>query len=132
MRKKISKLRGSKTHGHGSKKKRRGAGSRGGRGMAGSSGHKKVKLIKYKPNHFGKKGFKSLKARKLKPAGASVNLGELERLSSGKKEIDVTALGYDKVLGKGKIPSKLTVKARAFSKKAAEKIGEAGGKAITV
>ena len=34
--KKVRKFRGSHTHGYGSKKKHRGAGSRGGRGMAGS------------------------------------------------------------------------------------------------
>ena len=35
-RKKVVKQRGSHTHGWGSKKKHRGAGNRGGRGMAGS------------------------------------------------------------------------------------------------
>ena len=34
-RKKVNKYRGSQTHGSGAKKKRRGAGNRGGRGMAG-------------------------------------------------------------------------------------------------
>ena len=44
-RKKVNKYRGHTTHGGGHRKKRRGAGSRGGRGRAGSgkrAGHKKA------------------------------------------------------------------------------------------
>ena len=55
-RKKVGKYRAHTTHGGGSRKKRRGAGSRGGRGMAGGgkrAGHKKAG----RPVVFGKKGF---------------------------------------------------------------------------
>ena len=56
--KKIRKKRGSRTCGYGITKKHRGAGSRGGRGKAGLLKHKKTWMIKYDPDHFGKKGFK--------------------------------------------------------------------------
>ena len=59
-RKKISRYRGSMTHGGGSKKKRRGSGNRGGKGLAGSgkrSDSKKPSL--WKEKYFGKFGFVS-------------------------------------------------------------------------
>lgn len=45
--------------------------------------------------------------------------------------LDLTKLGYFKVLGKGTLPSKpLIVKARLFSARAEQKIKEAGGSCI--
>src|SRR2546427_8353697 len=49
------KLRGSRTHGRG-KKHGRGAGGRGGTGMAGLHKHKFKGMIKYDPEHFGPRG----------------------------------------------------------------------------
>ena len=59
-RTKSSRDRGSKTHGCGSMKKRRGAGNRGGRGMAGTgkrADQNKPSIWKNK-KYFGKYGFK--------------------------------------------------------------------------
>jgi large subunit ribosomal protein L15 len=128
-RKKIVKFRGSKTHGYGSEKKHRGKGSRGGVGMAGSKDHKKFMILKEKPGHIGKYGFHSLKKRKMKPSVKSVNVRDLPRLAE-KGVVDLDARGFYKVLGAGELKEKLTVKARAFSSKAEEKITRAGGKAI--
>src|SRR3989454_8864250 len=50
------KLRGSRTHGRG-KKHGRGAGGRGGTGMAGLHKHKFKWMIEYDPEHFGPRGF---------------------------------------------------------------------------
>jgi large subunit ribosomal protein L15 len=44
--------------------------------------------------------------------------------------IDVTELGYDKVLGKGKISKTFKISAPQFSASAIEKIEELGGEAI--
>ena len=55
---KIRKMRGSRTVGGGSSKKRRGAGHRGGRGNSGLHKSKWTWVVKYDPNHFGKYGFK--------------------------------------------------------------------------
>ena len=44
--------------------------------------------------------------------------------------IDVTDLGYDKVLGKGKITKTFKISAPQFSASAIEKIEEVGGEAI--
>src|SRR3989338_1771827 len=64
-RKKVTKYRGSVTHGGGSRKKRRGAGSRGGRGNAGSgkrAGHKSQFTV------LGSRGFLPRRAVRLHTA----------------------------------------------------------------
>ena len=103
-RKKVVKQRGSKTHGWGSKKKHRGAGSRGGRGRAGITKHKKLYFRK-RGIQVGKAGHKSMKQRGLRPGVKSINLRDLEGLAPGKKEIILREFGYDKVIGAGSIKS---------------------------
>lgn len=72
----------------------------------------------------------------------AVNLGYLEEqannlIANGKASkdgdsivIDVTELGYDKVLAKGKITKPFIISAHNFSSSAIEKIEELGGEAI--
>jgi len=132
-RKKIVRKRGSKTHGYGSKKKHRGAGSRGGRGMAGSAKHMKFRIMKTDPEHFGKRGFKTLACRKItasKPK--AMNLRDIERLAGGNKEFDAGKAGFEKILGSGAPKKPMTIKAHAFSDKAKQKIEESGGKALAI
>lgn len=130
FRKKSRRMRGSKTHGWGAKKKHRGAGSQGGRGMAGLKKHKKSWMLKYMPNYFGKVGFKiPIDAQKEIRA---ITLKDIDILAKklNKTEIDVSGLGFDKVLSNGKLTQALTIKAKKFVEKAKQKIEEAGGKAI--
>ena len=47
-----------------------------------------------------------------------------------KNEINLSELGYDKVLSTGILTQALTIKAKKFVEKAKQKIEEAGGKAI--
>lgn len=140
-RSKRSKARGSWTHGHGGKKRSRGAGNRGGRGLAGSgkrADQNKTRVLKkYGSKYFGKKGFKI--PQKVKGKIKSINIEDLNKslnrlLAQGqiKKDTDITIidlkkLGYDKLLGKGKINQKLKIIVPLASKKAIEKIKEAGG-----
>ena len=135
LKKKV-KYRGSKTHGCGSMKKRRGAGHRGGRGAAGSGkrGDAKKPSI-WGERYFGKYGFTS-RFKKL----TTINFKEIEiklpkliekklaKENKGVFEINLTQLGYDKLLSTGKITKKLNLKIKSFSKSAAEKIKNAGGK----
>jgi large subunit ribosomal protein L15 len=137
---KINKMRGSRTIGGGCSKKRRGAGHRGGRGKAGGHKHKWTWVVKFDPNRYGKYGFK--RPQKTINRFKTVNLDYLddnaEKLverelaqKEGKKiVIDVTKLGYDKVLGKGKITRPLIIKAALFSASATRKIEENGGEAV--
>lgn len=130
-RKKKNKLRGQRTHGGGGTKNRRGAGSRGGVGKAGSHKHK---FSKYYVD-FGVK--KTLKA---KPRGESISLGVIEEnitnwvaKENAQKEndfivIDGKKLGFYKVLSTGTIKEKIKLINAQASKKAIEKIESVGGK----
>ena len=123
-RKKVVKYRGTTYHGAGHRKKRRGAGSRGGRGRAGSGKRGKAKKQSWEP--LGKKGF-SGKNTKLK----TINVSGLVNLPQEGEILDLTALGFDKLLGTGDIKLKINVKVNKFSKKAEEKITAAGGTIVS-
>ena len=55
---KINKQRGSRSIGGGCSKKRRGAGNRGGRGLAGADKQHWTWTVIHDPDHYGKHGFK--------------------------------------------------------------------------
>ncbi|MFH0832662.1 MAG: uL15m family ribosomal protein [Candidatus Aenigmatarchaeota archaeon] len=120
FRKKNERMRGSKTHGYGSKKKHRGKGSKGGKGYGGSTQQKRSYILRYEPNHFGHKGFNSLRKK-----NNIINVGDLEKLGN---EIDLITMGYDKLLSKGDISKPIIVRVKKFSKMAKEKIEKAGGR----
>lgn len=126
-RKKLSRYRGYSTHGCGSKKKGRGAGNRGGRGMAGTgkrAQQKKPGILKENPRYLGKYGFKRPQIYYEKDR--IINIKDLP----DKEEINLTGLGYTKLLGEGipKLKYKITVP--SCSKLAKEKIEKAGGQII--
>lgn len=140
-RRKFSRMRGQHTHGWGAKKKHRGAGNRGGRGMAGSgkrADHKKPTILKlYGNEYFGRKGFNrpSEVVRYIR----TINLDELQnkldyyisnKLITKDKDfyiVDLDKLGYEKLLGNGKVNVKLKINAQYFSSGAASKIEKSGG-----
>jgi len=136
-RKEKKRRRGERSY-HGSHKKWRGGGSRGGRGLAGLHKHKWSYTVKYEPEHFGKKGFVPPTARKIK----AINLKDLDQLAEklledklaekegDKIKIDLKKIGYDKLLGSGKVTKPLIVEGKYFSKQAIKKLEEVGGKAI--
>jgi large subunit ribosomal protein L15 len=126
-RRKSSRMRGVRTHGH-SAKLNKGKGSRGGKGMSGSGKRadqkKSLVIKKYKGKYFGKQGFTSRKAKVKK--GKIINLEEI-----GKKfkpgEINLSEY---KILGTGEIKGKFIIKARTASKSATDKVKKAGGDII--
>ena len=124
FRKKTSRQRGEKTHGWGSKKKHRGAGSRGGRGQAGMLKHKKSWMIKNAPNHFGRTGFRQPTRKKQ----SSINLIKLDSMNGN--EFDLKKIGYNKLLSTGKITRAVTVTVENATPKAIKKIEDVGGKVI--
>ena len=115
------------THGRG-KKAGRGAGLRGGRGNAGLQKHRYMYMVKNMPDHFGKHGFKRPQAVIKKDK--IINVGQLEELYPGKKDIDLTKEGFDKLLGGGSIKTKMKIKVEKASEKAVEKINEKGGEVV--
>jgi len=112
------------THGRG-KKAGRGAGLRGGKGNAGLHKHRRMYMIKNMPDHFGRHGFK--RPQSIIKKDKTINVGNLEGKFPGKKEIDLTKEGYDKLLGAGKLNSKLKIKVEKASQNAVDKIKEKGG-----
>ncbi len=119
--KKIRKYRGRKT-GHGAKKKHRGHGSKGGRGRAGLGESKRGWKEKYEPDHFGKPSLKSFK-NDLKV----INLDQISSLIE-KNNLKCLELKDYKVLGRGNLNHKITIRANSFSSSAIQKIESAGGK----
>jgi len=136
------KMRGSKTHGWGSMKKHRGAGSRGGRGMAGTGkrGDAKKPSIWKDKKYFGKYGFKrpkkiitKIKAINLKTIEQNLESLLLKKIIEKKNDvyvIDLKKLGFNKVLSTGKITKKFNIKCEYASKKAVDKIKKAGGNIV--
>jgi large subunit ribosomal protein L15 len=124
-RKKKTRMRGSKTHGGGAMKKRRGKGNKGGRGRAGSG----KRADQTKPSHwsapyFGKKGFHS----RSRPSKV-INILDLDLKNLGKEEQGFTKIDLKgfKLLGKGKAKKKYAITVDKASAKAAAKIKAAGG-----
>jgi large subunit ribosomal protein L15 len=125
MGKSSQKHRGRcRTNGRGHKAGR-GAGKRGGRGNAGMNKHRVMTRIKYMPKHWGMHGFN--RDPSLRNVSVTINVGQLEELANGATELDLSALGIDKLLGTGKVSSALTVTVDSASAKAVEKIEAAGG-----
>ncbi len=131
-RTKDSRMRGHHTHGWGEKKKRRGSGSRGGKGNAGSgkrSDTKKPSMWKY--GRFHKIGFISRSTTKHNP----INVGDIELMIEHRKfekkgtayDINLTALGYTKLLSKGTIKYPITITVSSATERAVKKISAAGG-----
>jgi len=131
-KRKVRKHRGSRTYGWGQVGQHRAGGRKGGKGKAGRSKHKWTYTVKYAPNYFGKHGFHRPMSRKEK----IINVGELEELvdkTTTEKEdkiINLEQLGYDKLLGAGKVNRPLNIEVKSCSKSAAKKIQESGGKII--
>jgi large subunit ribosomal protein L15 len=133
---KIRKTRGSRTQGYGRIGQHRDSGSKGNR-KVGRHKHLWSYVTTYEPDYFGKSGFTSPQSLNRKE-----NILNLEKLSeiakkfsvekeNGKLFIDLTSLGYSKLLGTGKITKALIINVPSYSKSAAEKIKEAGGQIQT-
>jgi len=141
MKKRVKKIRGTRTCGGGSHKKRRGKGSKGGSGNAGAYAHHFVRSLKQGMKK-GKQGSGSARHSNSKTYDAIMNVGELaekleELIKTGKAEergdavfLDATQLGIRKILGRGELRGKpkLIVRVNEISGIAKEKIEEAGGR----
>jgi large subunit ribosomal protein L15 len=136
---KIRKLRGRKSS-YGSHKKHKGAGNRGGRGMSSMHKSKVMRMIKYFPDHYGKHGMSSIKKTEIRTINLMDLDSKIEELLKEKKvekdkdgiKVKLSDLGYDKLLGSGKVNHPLIVEAKYFSKNAMKKLEEVKGKAVIV
>ena len=131
---KVRRQRGSRLYGWGTVGQHRKSGMRGGFGAAGYHKHKWSLVTTYDKDHFGKDGF-------VRPAAvmrevSAINVGALSSLIQGKAlgqdekgrtVMDLSSLGYDKLLGGGKIDFPISIKATSVTEVAKKKILEAGG-----
>jgi large subunit ribosomal protein L15 len=140
-RKKNIRQRGSKTHGWGAMKKHRGAGNRGGRGMAGSGkrGDSKKPSIWKNKKYFGMHGFKKKNIKRIIKAVNIIDLedkfdkwvnNKLIHKDNDFYNLDLTKLGFNKLLGRGKVTKKYKITTEFASKKAIDKIKNLGGEVI--
>ena len=139
-RRKSSRFRGTHTHGRGFKKKARGSGHRGGKGMAGTgkrADQRKTFILNMPEQYFRKD--KALR-RKAKEKFKVINIQQIiQNLESfiknktaieSKDSIKINLKGY-KILGEtGDIKKKLIIGASAASKSARDKIKKSGGEII--
>ena len=123
---KIRKTRGSRTQGYGRIGQHRDSGSKGAR-KVGRHKHLWSLVVTSEPNYFGKHGFTSPKSLHTKTN--AINLVKLDQLAQG-AEINLTELGYTKLLGTGRITKPLIIQVASYSKSAQEKVTLAGGKII--
>jgi large subunit ribosomal protein L15 len=140
--KKARKYRGSRTHGWGRVGQHRKSGSSGGRGNVGYHKHKWSYVMKYAENSsgypfYGKHGFTQPQA--IVAAKLGINVDELElmldelvsknlvQVVDNKYVVDLPKLGFNKLLGRGKVTKPMVIKAIWVSRKAEEKVRAAGG-----
>ncbi len=123
---KIRKFRGTRTQGYGRIGQHRDSGSKGNR-RVGRHKHLWSKIVTTQPNYFGKHGFHSPQA--LHKIEKTINLIKVDQLATG-KEINLTEMGYTKLLGTGKLTKALIIQVEEASKSAQTKVEEAGGKLI--
>jgi large subunit ribosomal protein L27Ae len=116
----------------------------GGRGLAGGQHHHRIHFDKYHPGYFGKVGMREFHLKKNLYWRPEIKLDKIwslvpadikEKTKSSKEAltIDVTKLGFHKVLGKGVLPKiPIIVKAKYFSRVAEKRIKAAGGACVLI
>lgn len=138
-KKKHRKLLGHTTHGWGSRKKRRGSGSRGGVGNAGTGKRAGQKKTNPETKVIGQRGFTSKSRTRVK----AINLGyftkdrvnrllaqNLAKKEGSLTEINLESLGYNKLLGAGTPGVKLKIIVQKVSASVEEKVKSMGGEVI--
>jgi large subunit ribosomal protein L15 len=132
---KSRRQRGSRYCGWGQIGQHRQAGSRGGIGGAGKHKHFWIRTVIEEPDHFGHDPFNSFNRNLVQ---RWLNVRDLDAVfarhgkadESSKVVLDLTSLGYDKLLGGGKINGAYAIKIAKVSESAKAKIEAAGGEVI--
>jgi len=116
-------------------------GEKGGRNV-GKHKHLWSYVLRYEPDYFGKSGFKTPQGITGESNPNTINIAQMDQIidkqtrtktitkKRGKPYIDLTSLGYQKLLAKGKLTKPAIIKINKWSESAAKKIEEAGGQLI--
>lgn len=125
--KRKTKMRGSRFHGFGNVKNKRGKGCRGGVGRAGLGKHKFSWVTRYNPDYLKNNGFVPRNPSEVR----TMNIFELNNLAEHggleKKEGKFFFEFQGKLLGSGDLRHPIVLKALSWSKIAERKVKEAGG-----
>ena len=131
---KTRKYRGSRNHGWGQVGQHRASGHKGGLGNAGMLKHHFSTMLKEVPDHFGHDSTHPPHPNIIKKWTSVRDLDDLFA-KSGKKEgekniLDLTSLGYAKLLGGGQVKNAYVIKIKQSTASAQEKVKQAGGEVL--
>jgi len=133
---KTRKFRGSRTHGWGQIGQHRASGHKGGLGQSGLHKHLYSTLLKFDPDHFGHDSTHPPHPNIIKKWASVRDLDDLYakhgKLEGNRKLIDLTSLGYDKLLGGGQVKNAYLVKVEQYTASAEDKIKKVGGEVLVV
>jgi large subunit ribosomal protein L15 len=131
---KSRKQRGSRFCGWGQIGQHRASGSRGGVGGAGKHKHFYIRTVMEEPDHFGHEQFHALRKSDVSKWVNIKDLNQLMKFSKvsgeGKTVLDLAELGYEKLLGTGRVDGSFTIRVKRISQSAKEKINQAGGEVL--
>jgi large subunit ribosomal protein L15 len=133
---KTRKFRGSRTHGWGQIGQHRASGHKGGLGKSGLHKHLYSTLLKFDPDHFGHDSTHPPHPNIIKKWASVRDLDDLfakhGKLEGNRKLIDLTSLGYNKLLGGGQVKNAYLVKVEQYTASAEDKIKKVGGEVLVV
>lgn len=134
-----SSMRGTQTYGYGSKKKQRGKGNHGGSGDSGQGKRSAAKKPSYQAKgYLGKQGFVNQKPISINVVNLKLIEDNFDNLlnkeliieKDGFFEINLTNMGFDKLLGNCETTRKYKITVKFTSKKSKERIESVGGQII--
>jgi len=133
---KTRKYRGSRHCGWGQIGQHRASGHKGGLGQSGLHKHHFIRMLMTDPRHFGHDSTHPPHPNLVRKWASVRDLDDIYakfgKQEGGKKLIDLTELGYDKLLGGGQTENAYVVKVEKFSTSAEEKVKRSGGEVQAV
>jgi large subunit ribosomal protein L15 len=133
---KTRKYRGSRHCGWGQIGQHRASGHKGGLGQSGLHKHHFIRMLMTDPRHFGHDSTHPPHPNLVRKWASVRDLDDtyakFGKQEGGKKLIDLTELGYDKLLGGGQTENAYVVKVEKFSASAEEKVKRSGGEVQAV
>ena len=133
---KTRKYRGSRHCGWGQIGQHRASGHKGGLGQSGLHKHHFIRMLMTDPKHFGHDSTHPPHPNLVRKWASVRDLDDIfakfGKQEGGKKLINLTELGYDKLLGGGQTENAYVVKVEKFSASAEEKVKQSGGEVQAV
>jgi len=133
---KTRKYRGSRHCGWGQIGQHRASGHKGGLGQSGLHKHHFIRMLMTDPKHFGHDSTHPPHPNLVRKWASVRDLDDIfakfGKQEGGEKWIDLTELGYDKLLGGGQTENAYVVKVEKFSASAEEKVKQSGGEVQAV